>query len=288
MDGILPAIAAAGLAVYVVAAMLALGLTSGRTGLVAALTDRGRTTRLVVGGAFAAPVGAWAVGSLIGLDAPLLVGLLLLGAAAGPPALGALGRRLGDDGLPAGHTLTLTAVGVGATVLLLTGPVAPGVRASDVALPVAAGVVLPLVGGVVARSRDEVGVDRLLPFLERVMLAALALGGGLALVLALPAILRVVGTGALLALVSFGAVGVGAGALLGAGQPGLGPLLVVVTLQRNLPVAALLAITTFRSEPTVLAMVLGGVVLLRMLQIPFAALAAPPPSSVRGRTPSRV
>jgi predicted Na+-dependent transporter len=187
MDGILPAIAAAGLAVYVVAAMLALGLTSGPTGLVAALTDRGRTARLVAAGAIAAPVGAWTVGSLVGLDAPLLVGLLLLGAAAGPPALGALGRRLGDDGLPAGHTLMLAAVGVGVTVLLLTGPGAPGVRASDVALPVAAGVVLPLVGGVVARSRDEVGVDRLLPFLERVMLAALALGGGLALVLALPA-----------------------------------------------------------------------------------------------------
>jgi hypothetical protein len=53
-------------------------------------------------------------------------------------------------------------------------------------------------------------------------------------------------------------------------------MLVVVTLQRNLPVAALLAITTFRSEPTILAMVLGGVVLLRVLQIPFAALAALP------------
>jgi hypothetical protein len=76
--------------------------------------------------------------------------------------------------------------------------------------------------------------------------------------------------------------------VLGAGQPGLGAELAVVTLQRNLPVAALLAITTFRSEPAVLAMVLGGVVLLRVLQIPFAALAAPPPSSVPGEDATRV
>ncbi len=288
MDGILPSIAAAGLAVYVVATMLGLGLSSGRTGLAAALTD-GRTTRLAMAGAIAAPVGAWAVGSGVGLDAPLLVGLLLLGAAAGPPALGALGRRLGDgDGLPAGQTVALTAVGVVATVLLLTGPVALDVRASDVLLPLAAGVVLPLVGGVVARSRDEKGVARLLPSLERVSLAALAVGGGLALLLTLPTILRAVGTGGVLALVLFGAVCIGAGALVGAGKPGLGLTLTVVTLQRNLPVAALLAITTFRSEPTVLAMVLGGVVLLRVLQIPFAAAATTPGAGGGTTTPSEV
>lgn len=273
MDGTLPAIAAAGLAVHVVAAMLGLGLASGPAGLVAALGDRSRTLRLVTAGGVVAPLGAWAVGTLVGLELPLLVGLVLLGAAAGPPALGALGRRLGDvDTLPAGHTVTLTAVGVVAMVLLLTGPVPLDVRASDVLLPLAAGVVLPLVGGVVARSRDEVGVDRLLPLLERLTLAALAIGGGSALLLSLPAMLRAVGTGGVLALVLFGAVCVGAGALLGAGRPGVGLTLAVATLQRNLPVAALLAITTFRSEPTVLAMVLGGVVLLRVLQVPFAAL----------------
>jgi hypothetical protein len=275
MDGILPAIAAAGLAVHVVAAMLRLGLASGPAGLGVALRDRSRTLRLVTAGGVLAPLGAWGVGTLVGLELPLLVGLVLLGAAAGPPALGALGRRLGDadaDTLPAGHTVTLTAVGVVAMVFLLTGPVPVDVRASDVLLPLAAGVVLPLIGGLVAQARDEVGADRLLPLLERVTLAALAIGGGSALLLSLPAILRAVGTGGVLALVLFGAVCVGAGALLGAGRPGVGLTLTVSTLQRNLPVAALLAITTFRSEPTVLAMVLGGVVLLRVLQVPFAAL----------------
>jgi predicted Na+-dependent transporter len=272
MDGILAAIAATGLAIYVVTSMLSLGLSSGRTGLSAALTDRGRTVRLVVAGAVVAPLAALAVGSLVGLAAPLLVGLLLLGAAAGPPALGAFGRRIGDAyALPAGHTAVLTALGVVVTpLLLLWGVGEPGLQASDVLLPLAAGIVLPLVGGVVARNRDDQGVTRLLPSLERITLAALAVGGGVALVLALPAILRAVGTGGVLALVLFGAICLVAGVVIGGRRPGQGGALVVVTLQRNLPVAALLAITTFRSEPAVLAMVLGGVVLLRVLQVPFA------------------
>jgi predicted Na+-dependent transporter len=273
MDGTLAAIAAAGLAVYVVTSMLTLGLASGRSGLSTALRDRGRMAGLVVAGAVAAPLGAWALGAVVGLDLPLRVGLLLLGAAAGPPALGALGRRLGDGGgLPAGHTALLTGLAVVVTPLLLVGLVTTvEVRASDVLLPLAAGVVLPLVGGLVARTRDEEGVARLLPTLERLTLGALAVGGGLAVLLALPVILRTIGTGAALALVSFGAVCVAAGALLGARQPGRGAAFAVCTLQRNLPVAALLAITTFRGEPVVLAMVVGGVVLLRVLQLPFAA-----------------
>jgi predicted Na+-dependent transporter len=284
MDEILAAIAAAGLAAYVVAAMLALGLGSGPAGLVAALTDRSRTIRLVVAGAVIAPLGAWAVGSVVGLDTPLLVGLLVLGAAAGPPALGTLGGRLGDgDGLPAGHAVLLTAIGVVVLPLLLLGADAADVRASDVLLPLAAGVVLPLVGGIVARSRSGDGVARLLPMLERVALAALAVGGGLAFLLALPAILRALGTGAVLAVVLFGAVCVGAGALLGAGRPGVGLTLAVSTLQRNLPVAALFAITTFRSDPAVLAMVLGGVLLLRVLQIPFATANEEPSNDGRSK-----
>jgi predicted Na+-dependent transporter len=284
MDGILAATAAVGLAVYVVTSMLSLGIASGRSGLRAAVRDRGRTARLLVTGVVVAPLGAWAVGSVVGLDTALLVGLLLLGAAAGPPALGALGRRLGDDGgLPAGHTTALTLLAVVVTPLLVVWLAAVEVGASDVLLPLVGGVVLPLVGGVVARTRDEAGAIRLMPALGRVTLGGLAVGGGVALVLALPGILGALGTGAVLALVLFGAVCIAAGALLGARLPGGGAGLAVVTLQRNLPVAALLAVTAFRSEPAVLTMVVGGILLLRVLQVPFAAIAAGAAGTVTSR-----
>jgi bile acid:Na+ symporter, BASS family len=268
----LTAVAATGLAVHVVAAMLLVGLTSGSTGSTSALADRTRLAQLVVAGAAVAPLGAWAIASAVGLEEPLRVGLLVLGAAAGPPMLGTFGRRLGDGpGLPAGHTLLLTAVAIVVAPLLLAGAVAE-LRASDLLPPLAAGVVLPLAGGVVARARDEVGVLRLLPLVERTSLLALAGGGGLALVLGLPAVVRAVGTGAVLALVLFGAVVVAGSAVVGLRPPGRGVELAVLTLQRNVPVAVLLAITAFRSEPLVLVTVLGGVVLLRVLQVPFASL----------------
>lgn len=242
---------------FVLASMTGLGLSLTVQQVLDALGDRRAVAAGVLANFLVAPAIAVAVSRLLGLETDLTLGLLLLGTAAGAPFLPKLTQLArGDVAYSVGLMVVLMVLTVAYVPLVLV-PLLDGVDVSawDIARPLLAFMLLPLALALAARARYP-DASGLAPRLNQVATTSLALGLVLALAVALPTLLEAIGTGAFAAAGLFLVACVGAGWLLGGGDPGRRVATALGTGQRNVSAALLIATTSFGDRPLVIVMVM--------------------------------
>ena len=241
---------------FVLSSMVALGLGLTVAQILAPL----RNTRLVVLSLLAnfvlMPLGALALASVLRLDPPLGVGLLLLGLAAGAPFLPKLAQ------LAKGHL----AFAVGAMVLLMVVTVGylplvlplllPGVSVDPVTIARSLFLLmlLPLALALAVRARFPVMAARSKSVLDRVSTLSLILLTLLIVVANVSNVLSIFGTRGILAGLLFIAIGFGTGWFLGGPDVENRRVLALGTAQRNIAAALVVASQSF-SDPKVVVMV---------------------------------
>jgi BASS family bile acid:Na+ symporter len=269
MSDILNGISRLAMLAFLLASMLGVGLSLTLRQIMAPL----RSGRLVVAALVAnfvvVPLVAVGIARLFRLDEPFTIGLLLLGLAPGAPFLPKLVEMAKGD----------LAFSVGLMVLLMVGTVVylpvvlprlvPGVKVGvwQVARPLVYLMFLPLLAGLIVKERSESCAARLRPGLSRVSNVSLSIVTVLVVALNLPSVLKVLGTGALAAVLLF----ILFAGLTGyfAGGPGLATRKVMVlgTGFRNIAAALVVGEEDFR-DPQVIVMLVIAVLLGLILLLP--------------------
>jgi BASS family bile acid:Na+ symporter len=221
------------------------------------------------------PMTAVALASLLWLDQPLGVGLLLLGTAAGAPFLPKLAQiAKGNLAFAVGLMVLLMVVTVGYLPLVLP-LVLPGVSVSPVqiARSLFLLMLLPLAGALAVKARFAVAAAHTKPVLDRVSNLSL-----IALVLLITVtnvnnVLAVFGTRGILASLLFIATGFGIGWLLGGPGMDTRGVLALGTAQRNIAAALVVGSQSF-SDPKVVVMVVVVAIVGLLILMPLSRMLA--------------
>jgi BASS family bile acid:Na+ symporter len=259
--------------VFLVSSLSGVGLGLTLQQVVAPLRNAKLVIFAVVANFIIAPALAVGIGRLLRLDEPFALGLLLLGLAAGAPFLPKIvAIAKGDLALSVGLMVLLM---VGTTVLL---PVAlprlvEGVQVNPwkIARFLTLLLLLPLVAGLIVKARWESIASRLRPVLERV--SAVSFLAMLVLILAInfKAVLRIFGTGAILAAILFAVLAALAGRLLGGREAAQRTVLGLATGLRNIPAALIVSTQNFK-DPNVSVMVIVTTLTGILILLPAARL----------------
>ena len=176
-----------------------LGLTLSQ--IVTALRNARRIVFAVIANFVIAPLLAMGIARLLRLEEPFALGLLLLGLAAGAPFLPkVVGVAKGDIAFSVGLVVLLmlgTTISLPVALPLLVRGVQ--VNAWKIAQVLTLLMLLPLIGGLIVRARAASIAARLRPVLERVSTVALVALLVLIIAIHFQGVLRIFGTGAILA-----------------------------------------------------------------------------------------
>lgn len=253
----------AGILIFVVAGMLALGLSLTVRQIVDPLGNPRVPAMLLLGNFVLVPGLAYLLQTLIPLEAGFDVGLLLLATAAGAPFLPKLVELAkGSVASSVGAMILLMVVTIGYLPLVLP-LLLPGVAINplQIAMPLVLFMLIPLAAGLIAKRRLPAFAQCWQPVLARLSSVGLIVGFLALLTVNVNALLLAAGNGALLvaALLIVGAFLIGW--LLAGGRRELRTVLALGTAQRNLSAALVVAGTNF-SDPNVVVMVMVGAVLM--------------------------
>ncbi|PYN34124.1 MAG: transporter [Candidatus Rokuibacteriota bacterium] len=260
---------------FVLSSMLAIGLGLTLAQIVAPL----RSARLVALSLLAnfvlMPLGAVALATLLRLDQPLGVGLLLLGCAAGAPFLPKLAQIAdGDLAFAVGSMVLLMVVTVGYLPLVLPF-LLPGVSVNPakIARSLFLLMLLPLAAALAVRARFAIAASRVKPVLDRVSSLSLILLVVLITVANVSNVLAFFGTRGILAGLLFIAIGFGVGWLLGGPGAETRRVLALGTAQRNIAAALVVGSQSFRDPKVVVMVVVVAIVGLFVL-MPLSRMLA--------------
>lgn len=257
-------------AIFMLSSMLGMGFSLTLREIVEPLKNIRLVIRSLAANFVLVPLLALVLLSIFPLSEGLSIGLLLLGAAAGAAFLPKLAQEAKGD----------VAFSVGLMVLLMVATIAylpialplllPGIAIDPwaIARSLVLLLLIPLAIALFVRARYEEVAEGLLPLMNQA--ANLAL---LTLIVALfvvyfPALAGIIGITAILAAVTFVAISLLIGFLLGGPGRGTKRVLAVGTAQRN--ISAALAIATFNfTDPDVMVMIvvvgLVGLILLMFI-----------------------
>src|SRR6476659_4544501 len=260
---------------FVVSSMVAMGV-----GLrISEILQPLRNTRLIVFALLSnfvlMPLCAFALSTLLRLDQPLGVGMLLLGCAAGAPFLPKL-AELAKGNLPfaVGTMVLLMVITVGYLPVVLP-LLLPGVAVNPakVVQSLVLVMLLPLGIGLIAKARYEELAGRIKPLLDWLSNISLILLISLICVTNFDKVLQVFGTHGILAALLFIAFGCVIGWLLGGPGNDTRRVLALGTGQRNIAAALVVASQSF-SDPQVIVMVTVVAVIGLVTLMPLARALA--------------
>lgn len=272
MSELLTELANVALITFVLSSMVALGLSLTVQQIVQPLTN----VRLVVTALLAnfviAPLAAWGIAELLGLDDPLKLGLVLLGCAAGAPFLPKLAQLAKADVAYSVGLMVLLMVVTVAYIPLVLVPLVEGVEVTawDIAKPLVLGMLLPLAIALAVRARYDES-RKLAGPLNQVSTVSLAIALVIVLVIGFPQLIDAFGTGSFIAALLFIAVSLVAGYLLGGTTREQRVTTGVGTAQRNISAALLIATTSFSGQAEVLVMVMVAATLMLIILLPLSA-----------------
>jgi BASS family bile acid:Na+ symporter len=290
---ILDVVARLAVLVFVVTCMVTAGLGLQVRDIVSPLRRARLVLLALVANYVIAPALAYTLTAAIPLDRPYAIGLLLLGSAAGAPFLPKLaGLAGGDHAFSVGLMLLLT---VGSVVLVpvILPLLIPGLSADPWPLlrPLLLTMLLPLVAGMLVKSRSERWSARLRPGFGVVSSISMILSLMLLIGLNTGAMLGTFGSGAVAVAVLFVALCLAVGYAVGGPAPATRSVLGLGTGQRNIAAALLVATQYFPDDPGVVVMLLvstlAGLVVLLLAARWFARLPAAPPDSGRDDSTAR-
>lgn len=270
MSEILNVIMQLSVLVFVISSMLAMGLSL----TMSQIKEPLRSVRLVILALVAnfvlVPVLAYLVLLVIPLEQGLATGLIIMATAAGAPFLPKLAQAAkGNMAFSVGLMVLLMVVTIIympiVLPLLLQGV---EVDALAIARSLVLMMLIPLAFGLFVRARYESTAASLQPHMSQTSTVAIALLMVSGLVLNFSAIVGVIGTGAILAIIIFLIVALIVGYLLGGPESGTRSVLGLGTAQRNLSAALVVAGQNFSDDPNVLVMILvAGLVGLVLLMV---------------------
>jgi len=276
---------------FLVASMLGVGLSVTVSQVIAPL----RSARLVVTALLAnfviVPLAAVAIVKLFRLDEPFAIGLLLLGLAPGAPFLPKLAELAKGDLAFAVALMVLLMAGTIVLLPLALPWLSPGAKVGvwKIGRPLLLLMVLPLIVGFVFKARLGLFTEQLRFALRWISNASLLLVLVLVVVLNLPGVLNVLGTGAIAACVMFTAFAGLAGLLPVGFGIATRKVMVLGTGFRNLAAALVVGEEDFRDPQLIVMLVIAALVGLLVLvpitlawgkrPITSASLASHPSSS---------
>jgi bile acid:Na+ symporter, BASS family len=203
------------------------------------------------------PLAAVGLATLLRLDEPLSVGLLLLGSAAGAPFLPKLAQiAKADLAFAVGLMVLLMVITVGYLPLVLP-LLLPGVSVNPakIARSLFLLMLLPLAGALAVKARFASFAARTKPVLDRLSNVSLILLVVLIAVANVNKVLAVFGTRGILAGLLFIAIGFAVGWFLGGPAADTRRVLALGTAQRNIAAALVVGSQSF-SDPQVIVMVI--------------------------------
>lgn len=260
---------------FVVSSMLAMGLSL-TLGQVIAPLRNGRLVSLTLLLNFVLlPLAALAISSLLQLEPPHRIGLLLLGMAAGAPFLPKLTEiAKGNMAFAVGMMVLLMVVTVGylplVLPLLLEGI---SVDPTKIARSLILIMLFPLAIGLVLKARYERTAARMQPMFNRISSISFVLLAVLLLVANIGNVIEVFGTGGILAGAILVAIGFSIGWLLGGPSNDTKRVMALGTAQRNVSAAILVSNQNF-DDPKVVVMVIVTAMVGLLMLIPLSRLLA--------------
>ena len=257
--------------VFVLSSMLAMGLGLTVTQIIAPLRNRRLVAMSLLVNFVLMPLTTLALATILRLDEPLRVGMLLLGAAAGAPFLPKLVQlSKGNLAFSVGLMVLLMVITVGYLPLVL--PILlPGVsvNATKIARSLFLLMLLPLATALAMKARFPAAADRAKPPLEKISTLSLILVIVLVVVLNFKSMVSVLGTGGILAALLLVAAGYGFGWLLGGPTADTRTVLGLGTAQRNIAAALVVGSQNF-TDPRVVVMVVVGAIVSLMILLPLS------------------
>jgi bile acid:Na+ symporter, BASS family len=220
---------------FLVSSMLGTGLSLTLTAVLAPLRHI-RLVLLALGLNFIlAPAFAWLLTIIVPLRRGLAIGLLLLGSAAGAPFLPTLAKAARGDLAFSVALMALLTVGTIVFMPLLLPLMVPGLQGKpwDIARPLLLLIVLPLAVGMLTAAKAAPFAVRAAPILMKVGNGFLLLLFVLLIALNVPALLGVVGSRAIAAVMLYSIGLLAAGWMLGGPKPELGAVIALGTAARN-------------------------------------------------------
>jgi BASS family bile acid:Na+ symporter len=262
---------------FVLSSMLAMGLGLTVSEIIAPLSNARLVVLSVLANFLLMPLGAVALATLLRLDQPLGVGLLLLGTAAGAPFLPKLAQiAKGNLAFAVGLMVLLMVVTVGYLPLVLP-LLLPGisVNPAKIARSLFLLMLLPLAGALAVKAKFADVAARTKFVLDRVSNLSLILLVLLITLANVNNVLAVFGTRGILGGLLFIALGFGLGWLLGGPGMDTRRVLALGTAQRNIAAALVVGSQSF-SDPKVVVMVVVVAIVSLLILMPLSRMLAKP------------
>ena len=257
--------------VFFMSSMAGIGLGLTWPQITAPLRNGSFVARALLANFVIAPLLAVVIAKVLRLDEPFATGLLLLGLGAGAPFMPKVVGMAKGDLAQAVALMVLSMVSTIVFLPLVLPLLVKGVEVDPwkIAQFLVMLLLLPLIAGLVLKSRQEAVATRLRPVLERI--SSLALLAMLILILTIhfKSVLRLFGTGAIAAAVLFSVLTALAGWWLGGRNTAQKTVLSMGTGLRNIPAALVVSVQNFKN-PDVPVMILVTTVMGILILVPTA------------------
>lgn len=257
--------------VFFMSSMAGIGLELTWPQITAPLRNGSFVARALLANFVIAPLLAVVIAKVLGLDEPFATGLLLLGLGAGAPFMPKVVGMAKGDLAQAVALMVLSMVGTIAFLPLVLPLLVKGVEVDPWKITqfLVMLLLLPLIVGLILKSRQEAVATRLRPVLERISSVALLVMLMLILTLHFKSVLRLFGTGAIAAAVLFSVLAALAGWWLGGRTTAQKSVLCMGTGLRNIPAALVVSVQNFKN-PDVPVMILVTTVMGILILVPTA------------------
>jgi len=259
--------------VFVVSSMLAMGLSLTVPEIIAPLKNVRLVILALVINFIAVPFVAWAIQAVMDLDQDIYIGLLLLATAAGAPFLPKLaGVAKGNAAFSVGLMVLLMVVTIIYMPIVLPLFLS-GVEINpwDIAKSLIVLMLLPLGIGLFMKSRWEATAKELQGLMSSASSFAILLMLVGAIILQWSAIVSLIGTGGLVAILIFLLVSLALGYFAGGSDPATRSVMGLGTAQRNVSAALVVGAQNFSDSPNVLVTVIVGALIGLVLLMPIGA-----------------
>jgi ACR3 family arsenite transporter len=258
---------------FVVASMLAMGLSLAISSIIEPLKSLRLVMLALVINFVAVPLVVWAIQAVMNLDQDIYTGLLLMGTAAGAPFLPKLAQiAKGNAAYSVGMMVLLMVVTV--IYLPLVLPLflsGVDINAWDIAKSLIVMMLLPLGLGLFMNARwpaTAKEVQGLMSQASSIAILLMLVGG---IILQWSAIVSLIGTGGLVAITIFLLVTFVLGYVAGGSDPATRSVMGLGTAQRNLSAAMVVGAQNFSDKPNVLITVIVAGLIGLVILMPIAA-----------------
>ena len=270
MSEILEVIMNLSVLVFVIAGMLAMGLSLTIKQIIAPLRNARLVVLALVANFVLVPILAYLIQLVIPMDSGAAIGLIIISTAAGAPFLPKLAQAAkGDMAFSVGLMVLLMLVTIIYMPLVLP-LLLQGVEINplDIAQSLVMMMLIPLAIGLFVKARYESIAESLGPAMSQTSTVAMALLMVTGIILNWSSIVGFIGTGAILAILIFLIVAFLIGYFSGGSESGTRSVLGLGTAQRNLSASMVVAALNFSDDPDVLSFILvAGLVGLVVLMV---------------------